>query len=137
MKLEMFINFNGNCREAVEFYAKVFKVSVENLTLYSDAPPDPNFEIPECDKNKVMYASIPFGNMTLMFMDYLSCMEYVAGNLIIPSISTNDKSEIIRIFNELKEGGYVEEELNKTFYSELYGCVRDKFGITWHVLLSG
>ena len=38
MQLEMFINFNGNCREAVEFYAKVFKSTVNNLMTYGDAP---------------------------------------------------------------------------------------------------
>ena len=43
MQLELFINFNGNCREAVEFYAKVFKSSVNNLMTYGEAPPDPDY----------------------------------------------------------------------------------------------
>ena len=53
MKLEMFINFDGNCREAVEFYAKVFKAEVGNLITYSDAPPDPNYAVPEADVNRI------------------------------------------------------------------------------------
>ena len=39
MKLEMFINFNGNCREAVEFYVKVFKSEAGNLMTYGATPP--------------------------------------------------------------------------------------------------
>jgi len=131
----MFISFNGNCREAVEFYAKVFKSEVQGLMTYADMPPDPDFTPAEIDKNKVMYTHITFGNMTLMFMDYTSCMEFVAGNNIQPSVSTTI-DEVTRIFNELKEGGTVDCELMKTFYSELYGCVTDKFGVTWHILHS-
>ena len=134
MKLEMFINFDGNCREAIEFYAKVFKSEVQNLMTYAEIPPDPDFTPAEADKDKIMYAHINFENMTLMFMDYTSCMKCVVGNNVQPSISTTNMNEVTRIFNELKEGGTVDCELMKTFYSELYGCVKDKFGVIWHIL---
>jgi PhnB protein len=134
MKLEMFINFNGNCREAVEFYAKVFKSTVNNLMTYGDAPPDPNYTMPEADKDRIMYAGIPFGGMVMMFMDYPSGSDMVVGDNIHPTISTNDKDEITRIFSELKEGGEVYMELGKTFFSEWYGMVKDKFGVTWQIL---
>jgi len=52
----------------VEFYAKVFKTEVQNLMTYEQAPPDPNYTMPEADKYKVMYAGIQFGNFTAMFM---------------------------------------------------------------------
>ena len=53
MQLEMFINFNGNCREAVEFYAKVFKSTVNNLMTYSDAPPEEGYTLPDADRDKM------------------------------------------------------------------------------------
>jgi PhnB protein len=134
MKVEMFLNFNGNCREAVEFYAKVFKSEVKNLMTYADMPPCPDYTPEEADKNKVMYAHIQFENMAMMFMDYTSCMKFTLGNNIHPTISSPNKDEITRLFNELKEDGTVDCELMKTFYSDLYGCVKDKFGVTWHIL---
>ena len=134
MQLEMFINFNGNCREAVEFYAKVFKSEIHNLMIYGDAPPDPNYTVPEADINRIMYAGIPFGGMTVMFMDYPSGSEMAVGDNIHPTISTDNKDEVTRMFNELKEGGEVHMELGKTFFSEWYGMVRDKFGVTWQIL---
>ena len=134
MQLEMFINFNGNCREAVEFYARVFKSTVNNLMTYGDAPPDPNYAMPEADKDRVMYAGIPFGGMTVMFMDYPSGSEMAVGDNIHPTISADDKDEVTRIFNELKEGGEVRAELGRTFFSEWYGMVTDKFGVTWQIL---
>ncbi|MCL1919033.1 MAG: VOC family protein [Peptococcaceae bacterium] len=134
MQLEMFINFNGNCREAVEFYAKVFKSTVNNLMTYGDAPPDPNYTVPEADKNRIMYAGIPFGNMTVMFMDYPSGSLMTMGDNIHPTISTDNKDEVTRLFNELKEDGEVVAELNQVFFSEWYGMVKDKFGVTWQIL---
>ena len=40
MRLELFFHFDGNCREAVEFYAKVFRTEVSNIMTYGDAPAD-------------------------------------------------------------------------------------------------
>lgn len=134
MQLEMFINFNGDCREAVEFYAQVFRSTVNNLMTYGEAPPDPDYIVPEADKDRIMYAGIPFGGMTVMFMDYLSDSEMTVGDNIHPTISTDDKDEVSRIFNELKNGGEVCVELSKTFFSEWYGMVKDKYGITWQIL---
>jgi len=144
MKFEMFINFNGNCREAVEFYARVFKSEVKNLMTYAQMPHDPKCTctgsctctVSESDKNKIMYAGIPVGNMTLMFMDMPSNEPFICGNNISPTISTDDIAEVKRLFNGLKEGGKAEMDLQKTFYSELYGMVTDKFGVTWQVLHS-
>ena len=85
MQLELFINFDGNCREAVELYAKVFNSSVNNLMTYGDAPPDPNYTVPEADKNRIMYAGVPIGGIVVMFMDYPSGSEFTKGNNIINS----------------------------------------------------
>lgn len=134
MQFEVFINFDGDCREAVEFYAKVFRTEVQNLMTYGDTPPDAQEGIVDADRDKVMYAGIPFGNMVAMFMDMPTGTPLVKGNNIMPTISMEDKDEVRRIFNELKEGGTVDMELQKTFYSELYGMITDKFGIIWSIL---
>ena len=134
MKLEMFINFNGNCREAAEFYAKIFKSEVGNLMTYGDAPPDPNYTLTEADRDRICYADIPIGGMTVMLMDMPSGSPFTVGDNINPTVSMEDKDEATRIFNELKEGGKVFMEMQKTFYSEWYGMVKDKYGVIWHVM---
>ena len=133
MKLELFINFDGNCREAVEFYAKVFKSEVGNLMTYGDAPPDPNYTVPEEDKKRVIYAGLPVGGMVIMFSDVPSGGDFTRGNNICPTIGTDDKDEITRLYNELKEGGEVYMELGQTFFSELFCMVEDKYGIIWQI----
>ena len=133
MKLEMFITFDGDCREALEFYAKVFKTEAGNLMTYGDAPPDPDYSVPEADKDRIMYAGLPFGGMVVMFSDIPSGGEYVKGNNICPTIGSDDKDEIARLFNELKEGGEVYMDLAPTFFSELFCMVEDKYGVIWQI----
>jgi PhnB protein len=133
MKIEMFINFDGDCREAVEFYAKVFESEVQQMMAYGDAPPDPNYTVPEADGNRIMYAGLPVGGMVVMFSDVPSGSDYIKGNNIAPTIGSEDKDEITRLYNELKESGEVYMELGQTFFSEWFCMVRDKFGIIWQI----
>jgi len=133
MKLEMFITFDGDCREALEFYAKVFKTEVGNLMTYGDAPPDPDYSVPEADKDRIIYAGLPFGGMVVMFSDIPSGGDYVKGNNICPTIGSDDKDEIARLYGELKEGGEVYMELAPTFFSELFCMVEDKYGVIWQI----
>ena len=134
MQLELFINFDGNCREAVEFYARIFNSTVNNLMTYGDTPPDAGYSVPEADRDRIMYAGVPVGNIVVMFSDVPAGSTFVCGNNISPTVSTDDKDEVTRMFNELSEGGETYMELQKTFFSEWYGMVRDKFGVIWQVL---
>ena len=132
--MELFVNFDGNCRQAVEFYAKAFKSEVSNLMTYGQAPPDPNYPVPEADKDRVCYAGVRIGGATVMFCDMPAGSEVVIGNNINPTVSMDDKDEVKRVFDELKDGGEVVMELGQTFFSELYGIVKDKFGVIWQIL---
>jgi PhnB protein len=134
MQLELFIYFDGTCRAAVEFYAGVFQSEVHNLMTYGQMPADPNFQVKEIDRDRVMYAGIPTAGMTVMFMDVPSDSPITPGDNIIPTINVPDKEEVTRLFNELKAGGEVLMELQPVFFSEWYGMVKDKFGIRWQIL---
>ena len=134
MQLELFINFDGNCREAAEFYAKVFKSEVNNLMTYGQAPDDPDNPIAEADKERICYSGVRIGGLTVMFSDVPSGSPFVVGNNISPTVSINDKEEVARVFNELKVDGEVYMELQQTFFSELFGMLKDKFGVIWQIL---
>ncbi len=130
----MFLNFDGNCREAAEFYARVFRSQVHNVMTYAEAPPDENGPVPEADRDRVMYAGVPLGGTLVMMMDMPTGYPFTVGNNINPTVNVEDKEELRRMFEELKEGGEVMMEPQKTFFSELYCMVKDKYGIHWHIL---
>lgn len=134
MNFELFMHFDGTCRQAVEFYAKVFKSEVKNQMTYGQTPSTENYVVADSDKDRIMYCDVQIGDMTVMFSDMPTGHNLHIGNNISPTLSMNDKAEVSRIFNELKEGGEVYMDLQKTFYSELYGMVKDRYGIIWHVM---
>ena len=131
MSFSVFINFDGNCREAVEFYAGVFKSKVVDLMTYDQMPADPDFIMPEADRKRIMYASVMIEGCNVMFSDNPPGMPLVKGNNVIPTLSPKSMDEIKRMFDELAAGGKVDMELQKTFWSDLYGMVTDKYGIIW------
>lgn len=131
MAIEVYINFNGNCREAVEFYAQVFGTEAPKIMTYGDVPPDPNFALPEEAKNLVMHTRLNIHGSNIMFSDSSPGMDFVAGNNISLVIVSANMDEIKSLFNKLKENGTVLMELQETFWSKCYGYVTDKFGIQW------
>jgi len=135
MKLEAFVNFNGECKEAVEFYAKVFKTEVGNMMMFSDAPAEEGYVMSEADKNKVMYAGLPFGDSVIMFSDTPEGAPYIQGTNIALTVSFEDKEEVARVFNELSVGGQIIMPLSQTFFSEYFGMLTDKFGLNWQILV--
>lgn len=131
MSINIFVNFNGNCREAVEFYAEVFNLEKPKFMTFKDSPPDPNFELPEEAKNLIMFTSLNISGSDIMFSDTFPRMSFTAGNNISLTVVDTDIEKVKSYFNKMKEGGTVEMDLQETFWSKCYGSVVDKFGIPW------
>ena len=131
MAVQAFINFNGNCREAVEFYAQVFGTEKPQIMTFGDTPPNPEFPLPEETKNLVMYTQLNINESNVMFSDIFPGMPYAVGNNINLAIVSKDMDQIKSLFNKLKEGGTVGMDIQETFWSKCYGTMVDKFGISW------
>jgi len=133
MAINVYLNFNGNCREAVEFYADVFGTEQPQIMTYGQAPPDPNFALPDEAKDLVLHAKLNITGSTVMFSDVLPDMPLIIGNNISLVIGSNKMDELKSLFNKLKEDGTIIMELQETFWSKCYGNVTDKFGIGWQL----
>ncbi|MFS0764000.1 MULTISPECIES: VOC family protein [Peribacillus] len=131
MSVDAYLNFNGNCRQAVEFYAEVFGTEQPNIMTFGETPPNPEFPLPEEAKDLVMHTRLNISGSNIMFSDTFPGMPFVEGNNISLAYVSNDLDEIKSIFNKLSEGGKVGLELQETFWSKIYGQLTDKFGIQW------
>ena len=131
MAIEVFIHFNGNCREAVEFYAKVFGNEKPKIMTYGEAPADPEFQLPEEAKKLVLYTFLNICGSNVMFSDMPPGTNFISGNNISISVVSKNIDEIKSFFAQMKEGGIVSMDLQETFWSKCYGMLTDKFGITW------
>ena len=134
MTFDVFINFDGDCRAAIDFYADVFKLDLpDHIMTYGQAP---GFSGPEADKDRIIYTTLPIFGCNVMLSDCPSGSGFVKGTNIALTLGTSDADEIKRIYAALCDGGFPIMELGKTFFSELYGMVKDKFGITWQLSLT-
>lgn len=133
VSVDVYLNFNGNCREAVEFYAEVFKTEKPQIMTFGEAPPNPNYELPEEAKDLVMHTRLNIDGSNVMFSDTFPGMPFVEGNNVTLAVVNRDIEQIKSIYEGLKEDGKVVMELQETFWSKLYGQVTDKFGIHWQL----
>lgn len=131
MSVQAYINFNGNCREAVEFYAEVFETEKPQIMSYEDMPENEDFPLTEENKNLVLHSSLTIEGSTVMFSDVPPEMPFVTGNNVSLMIISDDMDRIKSMFNKLIIDGTVGMELQETFWSKLYGFVTDKFGVGW------
>lgn len=133
MKIEPYINFPGNCREAVAFYAEVFGAEKADIMTYGEMPPDPDFPISDDIKDLVANTQLIIKGNTIMFSDVPPEMPFIRGNNISILIISDDMDEIKNLYHKLKQGGSVEMALQETFWSKAYGSFTDKFGVGWQV----
>ncbi len=133
--IQPYLYFDGNCRKAVEFYANVFNVEQQPIMTYGEGPRNPDYPLSEEDKNRVMHTFIMIGSSMVMFSDINKGDSFVQGNNISLTYVSNDENEIRDIFTKLSAGGEVLLDLGESFFSKLYGIVKDQFGIIWQMLL--
>ncbi|WNQ09204.1 VOC family protein [Paenibacillus aurantius] len=131
MSVDVYLNFNGNTREAVEFYAEVFGLEVPKMMTFGEIPPNPEYALPEAAKDMIMHTRLTISGSNVMFSDVFPGMPFVVGNNITLAYVTESEEEIRSVFDRLKEGGSVNMELQETFWSKCYGMLTDRFGVQW------
>ena len=133
MKTHIALSVKGSSREAMEFYAGIFRVGF-HATTYGEIPGDPGNPIQEADKNKVAWGTMEVGGLKIHFGDKLSGPAYVPSENVVLHLSLEGAEEAARVFHGLKAGGEVLEDLHEEFFADVYGKVADKFGVVWNVL---
>ena len=135
--LNTYLNFDGNCREAFEFYRSVFGGEFSIFQAFRDGPGD--MGLPEEELDNVMHVSLPVGDSVLMGSDMPSGFgpPHVAGNNFSVSVSLDTREETDRLFAALSDGGAVTMPLQDMFWGSYFGSCTDKFGINWQVNFEG
>lgn len=133
MSISIYLNFNGNCREAIAFYTEALGVEKQPIMTFGDMPPDPNLSLTEDSKKLILHSFLMVQGTKLMFSDTLPNMPVTTGSNMSIVLNLKDVEEIKTIYNKLKEGGTVIMDLQETFWSKCYGTLTDRFGIGWQL----
>ena len=131
MSLSPYLHFNGNCREAFEFYRAAFGGEFLVLQTFGDGPAD--MPIPADERNNVMHVSLPVGTSVLMGSDVPTTFGEPAPSVSNVSISyaANSREETDALFAKLSDGGTVTMPLQDMFWGAYFGACIDRFGVNW------
>jgi PhnB protein len=121
-----YLTFDGNCREAMEFYAKCVDGQLD-IMPFSSAP----FDSPPEAKNRIVHARLTKGPFLLMASDTMPGHAFLQGNNFSVSIECESEDETKKLFAALGQSGKITMELQDTFWGAYFGMITDKFGINW------
>lgn len=131
MQVNPYLNFNGNCEDALNFYKTALGADVTGLMRFKDAP-DPSMIKPGME-NKVMHACFRIGDSQVMASD-ARCDSEMRFQSFSLALMPADKTEAERLFAALQPGGQVQMPMSETFFSQAFGMVQDRFGVSWMVV---
>ena len=130
MKINPYLSFNGNCKEAFEFYAQslggkiVFIMTNGESPMAAQTPPD--------QLGRIMHVTMMVGDQTLAGADAPPQYFSVTHGMCV-SLDIADPAEAERVYAALSEGGQIQMAIQETFWAQRFAMFRDRFGIPWMI----
>lgn len=128
MRLDVYLNYNGNCEEAFRFYEEHLGGKITGIVRHGEMP-NPN--IPPDWKEKITHARIEIHNLVVMGADIPNSEPMRSAYL---TLSLDTEADAERIYALLTDGGQIFMKMEKTPFANRFAMFRDKFGTSWMLL---
>jgi len=126
-RINPYLNFAGNCREAINFYKAALHGEIVSIQTFAEA----NYQMDTEHADNIIHAEVKAEDIHFYASDGMPGFVANGGNMVSLSINLDDLAEEERIFNALSAGGTVTLALNDTFWGARFGMLVDKFGVPW------
>ncbi|MGC3863964.1 VOC family protein [Micromonospora chersina] len=127
-RLNPYLSFRDNAREAMEHYQRVFGGDLRMNTFGEFGNPDPQVA------DLIMHAQLETDQgFTLMASDTPPGMEFSPGTTMAVSLSGDDADDLRRWWEQLADGGNITMPLEKQMWGDEFGMCVDRFGTSWMV----
>jgi PhnB protein len=127
-RLNPYISFSGNAREAMEFYQSVFGGTLTTSTFGEFGMAESGIA------DQIMHSQLETDSgYFLMCADTPPGMPYTPGGAITVSLSGDDGGELRGYWAKLSEGGEITTPLEKQMWGDEFGSLTDRFGVAWLV----
>jgi PhnB protein len=124
--LNPYLTFNGNCKQAMNFYKEIFG---GELSLMTAGESPAASQMPAKYHNSILHSSLKTADFEIMATDMVPG-NFTEGNTVHMSLICKTEKEIHSLFEKLSAGGTVNQPLSKMFFG-LIGTLSDKFGKHW------
>jgi len=130
LSLNPYLNFDGNCADAMHFYERALDAKLEMIMRYSETPTAMQ-NTPGGDR--IAHARLVIDGNVLMACDAMTDQPYQGMQGFTLALNYPTAAEAKRAFEALAKGGKVGAPLQETFWAEVWGTVVDRFGTPWMV----
>jgi PhnB protein len=127
-QLNPYLNFNGQCREALTFYQECFEGDLE-FQKVGESPMAA--KMPSEKGPLILHGALSKNGHTLLMGSDMIGNALQAGNSIMLCLNCTTDQEINTIFSRLSAGGQVKVPLHQSFWGATHGELKDKFGMDW------
>ena len=132
MDYSVYLTFNGNCEEAMNFYKDALGAEMISIQRFGDMPPMPGAPpLSDEDKKRVLHCNIGKDGRTIMASDSQAHHPVTFGNNAAISLNFSNEADIDRTFAAISAGGNITMPLQDTFWGAKFGMCSDKFGTSW------
>jgi PhnB protein len=130
MRVNPYLNFNGQCEQAFQFYAEATGAKIDAMMNFESSPMAD--QMPPEARKMIVHASMRVGDTMIMGSDAPGD-RYQKPQGFAVSLIVDTPAEAERIFSALSSGGEVRMALQQTFFAARFGMLTDKFGIPWMI----
>jgi PhnB protein len=131
MQIQPYLNFNGNCKEAFEFYAQVLNGKIEAMLTHAEAPAEMQGG-PEW-RDKILHARLSVGEAVIMASD-VPADRYQPPRSLSVNLQIDDIAEAERVFKELSTGSEkITMPIQPTFWATRFAMFFDRYGTPWMI----
>ena len=131
MKIETYLNYGGNCREAFEFYAQHLGGKITMLMTHGEQPGAT--DVPAERKNDVLHARIVIGGTVLLGAD-VQPDRFQPMRSAYLSLTADSIEQVERLYALLTERGDIFMAMDETFFAHRFAMFRDRFGTSWMLM---
>lgn len=132
MKLYIYLNFGGNCRQALSFYEQHLGGKITGMMTFGDMPGGTPPGAPAQPKDGIMHARMSLGQTEIMASD-APAERYQPMRSAYLSLNVDSTEEAERIYAALADGAEIFMPLASTFFSPRFAMLRDRFGVSWMI----
>ena len=128
MRLDIYVNYRGNCEQAFRFYEQHLGGTFAGIVRHREQP-NPN--LPADWKDKILHARIEIGTSVVMGADIPHAEPMRSAYL---TLTLDSEADAERVYAVLADGGEIFMKMEKTPFANRFAMLRDRFGTSWMLL---
>jgi len=127
-QINSYLSFNGNCREAMNFYKECLGGELVLQTIGESPLAE---KMPAKMKESILHSTLTKDALVLMGTDMLGEKGLIKGTAVSLMLNCSSEEEIRKCYSNLSEGGQSTHPLEISFWGALFGDLTDKYGNQW------